>query len=208
MSHIRTLLDFTNNGPVKAVTRGNAVYSGMNGNPSFPSPPVDMPTLRTGIDTVSAAMGAALDRGKKATTLRDDQTETLIRMLRQLAHYVEACCKDDLNIFVSSGFQPISQARTGFQPLSQFIRRIDHGDNSGELDISLATAPGALSYELRWAPLVNGAAGTWTSRLAATTRPPISLSNLTPGTTYAFEVRVLTNTGYSDWSDAVTQMCL
>ena len=36
----------------------------------------------------------------------------------------------------------------------------------------------------------------------------LTVSNLTPGTTYQFEVRVLSKTGWSDWTGSVTRMVI
>jgi hypothetical protein len=208
MARIKALLDFSDNAPGKAVNRGNAVYTGMNGNANLTQPPVEMPVLRTEIDTVSASIAAALDGGRKAVALRNEQTAVLCASLRHLAHYVEAACKGDMTIFISSGFQPASASRMPIQFLSQFIRRIDTGLISGEMIILLAAVAGALSYEFHWAQMTNGTPGQWTTRLVAKTQPRIVLSGLTPGTTYAFGVRVLTSNGYSDWSDSITKMCV
>ena len=43
----------------------------------------------------------------------------MIRMLRALANYVELNCKDDMNVFLSSGFQPRTRTRSQAQPLDQ-----------------------------------------------------------------------------------------
>ena len=34
-----------------------------------------------------------------------------------------------------------------------------------------------------------------------------TISNLTPGATYAFQVRALGRLGYTDWSDSMTFIC-
>src|SRR5206468_4072711 len=46
--------------------RLNAVYTGMNGNPGYPNPPIDMKAFKADIDSYSALITAALDGGKKA----------------------------------------------------------------------------------------------------------------------------------------------
>ena len=54
------------------------------------------------------------------------------RSLRQLANYVEHNCKDDMTTFLKSGFQPVTTIRTPVKPLSESIRNIVPGDNSGQ----------------------------------------------------------------------------
>jgi hypothetical protein len=35
----------------------------------------------------------------------------------------------------------------------------------------------------------------------------ITISNLTPGANYAFQIRALGRLGYNDWSDPITFIC-
>lgn len=190
----------------------SSVYSGMNGNAAYSNPPVDMPTFKSTIDAYATLQAAALDGSKKVITARNHQGEVLIKILRQLAHYVEAACKDDMTTFSSSGFQAVSKVRTVTPPLSESIRKITEGLNTGVLLVWLLAVVGALSYEVRWAPAPTGSAATattaWTSLLVPSTQPPATVSNLTPGTVYQFEVRVLTKTGWSDWGGTATRMAI
>ena len=206
---IKAMLGFIKAGPTAILARATAVYTGINADPTdYPMPPVDMATLKGAIDTYSSKITAALDGGKKAIAERNHQGEVVIKILRQLGHYIEANCKDDMTIFLKSGFEAASTAKSVAQPLSQSIRKIDPGPNSGQLQVTILAVPGALSYELRWAAIGNGGPlGAWTSQPAGKTRPATSVAGLTPGTTYAFQVRALTSSGYSDWSDSVTRMC-
>ena len=209
---IKASLTFAKAAPADLYTFAGSVYTGMNGNAAYPNPPVDMPTFKTGIDTFGTLVTAALDGSKKVLSQRNHQGEVLIKILRQLAHYVEAACKDDVTTFTSSGFQPVSKVRTATPPLSQSIRKITEGPNSGVLLVWLLAVSGALSYDLRWAPVATGASATtapaWTSSLVASTHPPVTVSNLTPGTVYQFEVRVLSKTGWSDWGGNATRMAI
>src|SRR5262249_5970110 len=121
--------------------------------------------------------------------------------------YVEVTCKDDIGMFHTSGFEAASQTKTLTQPLTDKIRRIEHGDISGQIEVSLQAVPGALSHELRYAMVTAGMPGTWTTQLVTSVRTPARLSNLTPGSMYAFQARALTKDGYTDWSDSVTAFC-
>src|SRR5712671_4304615 len=209
---IKASLAFVKAVPADLYTFAGSVYSGMNGSAAYPTPPVDMPTFKTAIDTYGTLNAAALDGSKKVLTQRNHQGEGLIRILRQLVHYVEAACKDDETIFSSSGFQAVSTVRTATPPLSQSIRKITEGPNSGVLLVWLLAVAGALSYEVRWAPVATGssapAAPAWTSSLVASTQPPVPVSNLIPGTVHQFEVRVLSKTGWSDWGGNATRMAI
>ena len=204
------MIGFTKTAPTELLARGNAVYTGITTNTAdYPNPPVDMATLKAALDTYSSTITAALDGGSKAIAERNDQGEVVIKVLRQLAHYVEAACKDDVPTFLKSGFQPVVIQRAAAPLLSQFIRKIEQGANSGQLLVTIAAVPGALTYEVRWAPLgAGGVPGTWTTLPVAKTRPATSVTGLTPGTAYAFQVRSFSQSGYSDWSDSVTRMSM
>ncbi len=79
--------------------------------------------------------------------------EEVIRSLRALALYVELNCKDDLNTFLTSGFQPRSSTRTAALPLDQpIVVSIDQGV-SGELLVSIKSVRRAKHYDLRCGPV-------------------------------------------------------
>jgi hypothetical protein len=114
-----------------------------------------------------------------------------------------------MQTFLASGFDAAPNARTKTRPLSDTIRKIVHGDNSGQMKVTLLANKEAFAYELRW-----GIASTdtilpdqWTTKPIAKTRPATLLDSLTPGKLYAFQARILTESGYTDWSHSVTKMC-
>src|SRR5262249_32270418 len=148
---------------------------------------------------------ASLDGGKKAIADRDHQEQVVIKMMRQLSHYAEIACKDDMPTFLKSGFQPKSTARTSQTPLSQFIRKVAGGKALGQLLVILMAVIDATAYEVRVAGTVNGTLGPWTTQMVTKTRPAVSFTGLTPGTTYTIQVRSFADpTGFSEWSDPVT----
>jgi len=209
---IKASLDFAGLAPADLYTFGSSVYAGMNNNPAFTQPPVDMPTLKSTLDGYNTLMAAALDGSKKVLVQRNHQGEVLIKILKELAHYAGQASKDDMTIFASSGFKAVSKVRTATPSMSQSIRKITDGPNSGQLLVWLVKVAGALSYEVRWVPVAaattSGTAPAWVSTLVASTHPPATVSNLTPGTNYQFEVRVLSNRGWSDWGGAVTRFAI
>ena len=63
-------------------------------NPAFTlNLPFDIAVFKTAIDGYAAAVNEALDGSKKAIAERNRQREVVIKMLRQLAHHVEAASK-------------------------------------------------------------------------------------------------------------------
>ena len=60
-----------------------------------------------------------------------------------------------------------------------------------------------------WAPVgPGGALGDWVEQAVGRTRPAALVTGLTPGTTYAFQVRAVTKSGYSDWSESITRIAI
>jgi hypothetical protein len=168
-----------------------------------------MTVLKADIDNFSSGITASLDGGRKAIAERNRLAEVLIKSLRVLGRYVEITSKDDMKTFLSSGFRAKSFGHGSSKTLSQFIRSINPGPLSGQLSVTIAAVPGAHAYELRLGAI--GAGGTlpavWTSQPTGKTRPPVLITGLAPGTNYVFQVRSLTGSIYSDWSDSVTRIC-
>jgi hypothetical protein len=192
----------------EVVTRGTAVVNKMSGNSDFQKPPVDLSGLQTDIDTFSALMAEALGGSKKVMAEKWKQREVVVNKLRLLGRYVEVMCNGDMAIFLSSGFVPVLNTKAQPQRLSQNIRRLDHGFNSGEVVIRLKAVSDAVSYQIRYAVSGNGdTAAEWMIQPAVGVRQPITLSGLKPAAKYAFQVRSLTKSGYTDWSESVTFIC-
>ena len=190
------------------VSRFNAVCTGMTGNPAYPNPTVDLANFKSAIDRYTASIADALDGSKKAIVERDKQREALVKIFQFLGHYVEHHCKDDMATFVSSGFEAASRTRTPAQSLPPAaILKVDQG-NTGQLLLSIKALPKARSYEVRYAPLGTSAPpSSWPTATFTSAKKAAAVNNLTPGTTYAFQVRALGRLGYTDWSDSATRMC-
>jgi hypothetical protein len=177
--------------------------------PQAPAPPVDQATLKSANDALASAIGTAVDGGKKAIAQKNAQKEVVVKLLTQLAHYAEANCKDDLTIFISSGFTAKSSIRNLMPPVSESFKKIVPGPDSGQILASLMKYPDAASYEIRWAPVGDGGVpGAWTSQaIGKIIKVPTTISGLKPGTTYAFQARAVKKAGgYSDWGDSVTRI--
>jgi len=205
---IRAALSFSKAVPEQLLTQGHAVLKGLTGNANFSNLPIDLAILKAALDTYAALIAEAKDGGKKAILARNKQGEELIRILRAVGYFVELNCKDDLNIFLTSGLQPRSSSRTPAQPLEQpMIMNVDHG-TTGQLLVSIKSVSGAKVYELRYGPVgPNGATpATWTLQTVPNARAAAAINGLTPGTTYAIQVRAYGPLGYTEYSDSATRM--
>ena len=192
-------------------TEGVAVVDGMTNNPKFVNPPISAADLKTQVETFASLIAAAADGSKKAITERKKQRAVVVKMLRQLGHWVEANCNNDPGILQSSGSrQQVTPVRTAPQPLAgppSF--KVENGPISGQVVLRGKPVSKAVSYTVHYAPLgSDGKPGSWTELTPLTVIRSVVVNGLTPGTTYAFQVRALGRAGYTNWSDSVTRMSM
>jgi hypothetical protein len=207
-TRIRVLLDFLKAQDTVVLSRGYAILKGVFDNNSvFNKSPVDAATLKAALDGFSVAINDAQDGGRKAIAERNRLREVVVRILRQIGHYVEGACGDDLTTFLSSGYETVTATKAGPQPLPvPMIKKIDQG-KSGELLVSFPRVAKAYSYQLRYAPMpVGGADPSWKYQ-AVPTAGTAPFEGLTPGTIYVFQIAALGRLGLTDWSNSVTKMC-
>ena len=182
---------------------------GVTGNSNFPTPPVDLANFKSGIDTLSTLETDAADGGKKATTAAKKQRGVMEKQYTLLGHYVEAAANNDPAIFATSGFVAASTQKAAPQPLPDAsIDWIDRASVTGSIVVKPKKLPKAINYSLEYAVVVTPGTmpTTWTT-LTLTSSKKVTISNLTPGATYAFQIRALGKLGYTNWSDPMTFIC-
>jgi hypothetical protein len=186
---------------LKGLTANAAVYA---------NPPVPLAQYQTAISAYEAAVAAAVDGGKTAIAQKNKSRDAAVKIYTQLAHYVEANCNDDMPTFLLSGFTVKPATKSAPLPLAvPGLTSLLEGANSGQLKVKIASVLAALSYDLRFGAVPPGATApaTWTDQVVTSTKA-FTISGLTPGTVYAFQVRALGRLGYTDWCDSVTRMCI
>jgi len=206
---LKALFDFLRLPSDTFVSRLTQIHDKMLGNAAFPNPPVDMAAFLAAITNFSASVVVSLDGSKQAIAIMKKQREGLVKMAEQLGHYVEAASNNDPVTFTSSGFEIRSTARVPKAALAQpVIESLDQG-KTGELLVLISPVLNARIYEVEFAPVsTNGAAPVWTKITIVTARKPVSVENLTPGTTYMFHVRSFGKPGFTDWSQPVQRMVI
>jgi hypothetical protein len=208
-SHISIADGLLTQSAERLITTAGAIIDGLTGNPSFPSPPVDLKTVQAAVDDLNAAMAVQLNGGPSATAEKKNKQKALIALLRRLRHYVEDNCGNDLSVLLSSGFQAASTTRLRSPLSSPSILKIGFG-NSTELVLKVTPIVHARCYEVRLAAIGAGKApGPWQTAGLFTNSRSMTINGLTPGTTYMFQVRAIGgSTRYSDWSNPVSRMCV
>jgi Fibronectin type III domain len=85
--------------------------------------------------------------------------------------------------------------------------KIDQG-NTGQLLVTIQSVK-ARSYELRYAAVpAPGATTNWTTIVVPNAKPATPINNLTPGTTYIFQVRAFGKLGFTEWSPSAERMSI
>jgi hypothetical protein len=151
---------------------------------------------------------AAADGDKKAIAQRNKAKEAVVKLLVQLAHYVETNCKDDMTIFLSSGFTAAASTKSKKPPVTEAIRRLVPGANGGQMEITLVKFPDAISHEVHYGVAAQGGGlpTTWTLVPIPQVKSRTTISGLTPATIYVFQARAMTKAGYTDWSDPIARV--
>ena len=217
MANPRVLTSFTKATDDSLKVTAGSVLNGLTGNPVFPNPTVSLTTLETAITDFSDALVEQEQGGSMATAAKKNKRETLVRILRRLASYVEDNCDGNLAALLSSGFAAASTSRVQAHLAAPFILRLLNG-HTGQLLVKLRKPiANAKCYELRYvvvAPLgagqgADGTPGPWQSGDLCSNSRALALNGLTPGTTYNVQIRAIGgSTGQSDWSPLTSHMSL
>jgi hypothetical protein len=174
-----------------------AVIKGINGKAAYPTPPVSLTDVQAAVDDFVTKVARSKTGGMMDTAAKNNSRETLIGMLRQLAHYVQLNCNNDLTTLLSSGFQAMSTNRSA-SPLEQPQGLVLRNGSSGQLIAKVSPVRNTRMYEGR----IKVSEGDWLPSVFSGDSQRITFEGLEPGTLYTCQVRALGgSTGQSDWSD-------
>ncbi len=203
------MLGFTN-APDQSLTElAERVKAQFYGNAAFPNPPVTLVDFTAALTAFINALAAQAVGGKEATADKNNKRDDLVALLRKNAGHVQEHHNDDLATLLSSGFEAVSGHHPS-TPLSKPTQvRVDNG-GTGQLIVKIKAIANAKCYEVRYAVVgTGGTLGPWQPAGMFTNSRAMIVSQLTPGGTYSLQVRAVGgSTGYSDWSDPVSHMCL
>jgi hypothetical protein len=181
------------------------VIASMTGNPSFPTPPVDMAAVGAQRTAFATAVTNAAQGGTQLTAIKNAARKTLVTILRKIAAYVQSIASQDVALLLSSGFQANSTNRARTPLAVPTILSISN-DATTELTVRLQPVDNARAYQVRYS--INGGT-SWLPIVDSTQARQIILQNLTPGATYTAQSRAVGGSkGYSDWSDPVSHMAM
>jgi hypothetical protein len=174
----------------------------------FPKLPVDLATFEAAINAYKVSISAALDGSRAAIAQKKKLRNAAVRLYELNAKYVEVASKDDMAVFLLSGYRAASTAKTPPVPLDKpVIASVVQGPASGQLQLTPGPTPKAQSLVVRHGvvPAPGATPTQWTEQLIGS-KKPVMVTGLTPGTVYMFQIRALGRVGLTDWSDPVTRM--
>ena len=173
----------------------------LTGNAGFTSLPVPLATIGTQKTDYLTKLAATAQGGTLATAEKNAAREVLVGSLRQTAAYVQSVAAQDLPLLLSSGFSAASTNRAQAPLDTPVVLAIDN-TSSTQFILRVQPVANARSYEAQYK---NGAG--WLPGGIFTQARRMEIDNLTPGTTYAVQVRAIGgSTGASDWS--APQSCM
>jgi hypothetical protein len=191
-------------------SRGLTVFTDMSAAVAiFRTPPVSMATLKQDVDNLTGSSAAAMDGSKKDIARRNKDRRTLEQDLTLLGAYAVKVADGDPEILAQSGFVVAPpRAKSAALPVDQpSVTAVKQG-KTGEMDVLITPKSRAASYDIRFAALVNGTPASWVIVATTVANKPVTVTGLTPGVVYAFQVRALGKLGPTDWSDSATRMCI
>jgi len=176
------------------------------------APPFDEVTLQTAMDDLKGAIAAQAQAGggTVVTAVKKKKRNVLDGLLRKLAHYVQANCNDDVQLVVKTGFQAkTTSVKSQTQLEKATILSVDNV-HTRQLAVNAKKVARAKLYEVQTVIVgANNNTAAFQSAGVFSKARSMTITGLTPGTTYAIQVRALGgSTGSGDWSDTVTRICM
>ena len=175
----------------------------LTGNAAFPDPTVKVPDLKILQVNYHNALLANATGGKQATALKNEARAALVPALRLNAAYVQGRPGLTLSMLLSSGYLANSTNHSQSE-LATPTLTIDNG-NSTQLIAHLTAVTNARSYQVQ----VMTPDGKVVATVVSPQSRNIAIPNLTPGIVYTLQGQAVGgSTGFSDWSDPVSHMCM
>jgi hypothetical protein len=206
---MRVSVDFNNVKDADLVMKFRAMGRGVKKNVKlFQKPPFDLDQFLSLVDDYNQAILAAADRSRMAIAQRNKLRTEATKQATLLGHYVGRVADNDLDTVYAGGCEPAQKYRLLRQPIPKpRMNKVVRGPNSGTAlayitPISRSKHGKVAHYELGYAIQNGNDIGDLTIVPTTVARFPITIRNLTPGTTYIFQARALSNNtqGFTDWS--------
>jgi hypothetical protein len=166
--------------------------------------------LTTAYTEFKATLMAAADGGRIAVSARNQKQAALIKILKDLAPYLEGVAKaaQDVTILELTGYDRWRPRTPTPSVLPGPVLKLRRGRLSGVLIADATCVPGAGSYEIQYCLGNPGDEANWRDGSTTTRCARIHLTGLTPGQVYSVRVRAIGRSGPGAWSNLRSLMAV
>ena len=186
MASVKIIISFIKLRDDDLDTTSQIIINKMTDNVNFPTPTPDSKVIVELRKAYVDALTEVRNGGKEATALKNETRKALEAQLRLLALYVQANCKNNEVIALSSGFS-IQKTSSPVGILAKPEKfKVEDGPASGTLIVSCQKIAGAKTYlfEMTDAPLT--ATSVWLPKFSTTKL--LMIEGLVAGKQYAFRM--------------------
>ncbi len=186
MSLVKVIVSFSRLRDDDLDTKSQVIINSLTGNTDFPNPVPTLAEIAASREAYVDALTANETGGKQETLRKNLARKDLEKQLGLLGLYVQANCKENELIALSSGFD-IQKSRAPIGILAKPNNfKVENGPLAGSLQASLDKIEGAKSYlfEITKTPVTEDS--IWRPELSTT--KTILIENLVAGTQYAIRV--------------------
>ncbi len=180
------------------------VIAMMTGNASFSDPTPTLAVMIAAVNDLELKAQDALNGGKLELVARRAAETTTLSLARQLGNYVESISNGDLEVLLSSGFEPVRAPSPSVVPGTPTDPVLSHTGVSGELFFRFGGEANVRNFSIQYA---EAPTGPWTDHgLSSSSR--VLLEHLTPGKTYWARACANGAAGTSDWCTPASLMAI
>jgi hypothetical protein len=143
-------------GDADLLAKADLILASLRGNAHFPEPwPAQVPSLtqiRDALGAYRSAYHASQTNDSLKIKQREATHDALVELLKRLAPYLELIAQGDTNVLATTGYDLrrdiVRGVNCGKLPAPSNVN-IEHGPDSGTLQVSVRRVPGARSYEMQ-----------------------------------------------------------
>jgi hypothetical protein len=207
MVKARVLTGFSKLNKDELATRAQAIVDGLKGNANYPAPVPSVADVENALKAYQDALTAfKREGGRAAKALRDEKAADMISLLNLLALYVQANCKEDVSVLLSSGFEARKENNNRLPMSKPENLKVTLGVNAGSVKVSVNRVDGAVSYVFEFRKASDPETTPWTQRF--TTKSTIDIMDLEPHVLYMFRVAAVSTDEEVVYADVVSSFII
>lgn len=207
----RLIISFDRLGDADLLAKAGFIDRSLTGNPNFQSWSDLVPSLQR-LHTTCAAFGdayyASQSRDIAKVNLRNEARAELVKVLREIAPFLELAARGDTNILISTGYDlrrpSVRNVNTGKLPAPEGFR-VEQSTENGTLTVRASRLSGAQAYEVQVTQGDPHADDGWGHALTSTTVQRIRLDGLKSGRTWV-RMRGVGGNGGGEWAAPVSAL--